>query len=122
MRKITALLAVVAVVGCKDSKVAVDLQGIPPATQSQRYQIVINSHPFDGNNTQAFLIDTERGRVWEYFPASTGGKERYASHFSKAYIIDEEGVLGPTLQAFNKLHEMANEGGWEPQRGAKINE
>ncbi len=36
MRKLTALLAVVLLVGCKDSKVSVDLQGVPPATQSQR--------------------------------------------------------------------------------------
>ena len=122
MRKLTALLAVVLLVGCKDSKVSVDLQGVPPATRSQRYQIVINSHPFDGNNTQAFLIDTERGRVWEYFPASTNDKVRYSSHFSKSYIIDEEGALGPTQQAFDKLHEMANQMGWESQRGAKIND
>jgi hypothetical protein len=122
MRKIAALLALVVIVGCKDSKVAVDLQGIPPTTRSQRYQIVINSHPFDGNNTQAFLIDTERGRVWEYFPASTAGKERYSSHFSKTYIIDEEGLLGPTQGTFSKLHDAANQIGWEPQRGAKINE
>jgi hypothetical protein len=122
MRKITALLALVAVVGCKDSKVAVDLQGIPPATQSQRYQIVINPHPFDGNNTQAFLIDTERGRIWEYSPARTDTDERRSSNFSKTYIIDEEGVLGPTLDTFNKLHDAANQMGWGPKRGVKINE
>lgn len=120
MRKIAALLALVVIVGCKDSKVAVDLQG--NVTQTQRYQIVINSHPYDGNNTQAFLIDTERGRIWEYVPASTGGKERYSSHFSNTTIIDDEGVLGPTQHRYSKVHEMANQNGWEPLRGAKINE
>lgn len=109
MRKIPALLAVVLLVGCKDSKVAVDLKGIPAASQSQRYQIVINSHPHDGSNTQAFLIDTERGRVWEYFAASTTGKERRYSHFNETFVIDDEGVVGPTQQDFNKLHEMLNE-------------
>lgn len=121
MRITTVLLAVVAIVGCKDSKVAVDLQGVPPATQSQRYQIIINPHPFNGSNTQAFLIDTERGRIWEYNPF-TDGKEPRLSNFSEVNIIDEEGALGPTLHAFNKLHEMADQRRSESQRGAKITE
>lgn len=110
MRKLTALLAVVLLVGCKDSKVSVDLQGVPPAMQTQRYQIVINPHHKDNPlNPPAFLIDTEKGRVWEYnlFRISESG-EHYAEHFRPVDVLDDNGILGVTPKAFQELLNRVN--------------
>lgn len=110
MRKLTALLAVVLLVGCKDSKVSVDLQGVPPATQTQRYQIVINPHhKGDLLNPAAFLIDTEKGRVWEYnrFFISESG-ERQGQHFRPLEVLDDNGILGLTPLAFQELVDKVN--------------
>jgi hypothetical protein len=101
MRKLTALLVLVLAVGCKDSKLAVDLQGIPPATQSQRYQIIANSAEWTGSNSQVFLLDTVRGRVWGYSPHSPS--TNIPENFSPIDVIDDEGVLGLTASRWQEL-------------------
>lgn len=104
MRKITGLLAVVAIVGCNDPKVSVDLKGQPAMPAPPRYQIVINTHESTGRNSEAFLLDTERGRVWKYndFNISTGMGE----HFYPLEIIDQEGLMGMTPEKWLSFGEF----------------
>ena len=101
MRKLTALLVLVLAVGCKDSKVAVDLQGIPPATQPQRYQIITNLAEYTGVNSQVFLLDTVRGRVWGYSPFDP--LDNTPENFYQILVVDDEGVLGTTKNQWYEI-------------------
>ena len=88
MRKITALFALVMIVGCKEGALILGTEKANPAAEpSGRYQIV-ESRP----NT--FFIDTQRGRVWVLQPASKIDKYDYEPHFWPVPIIDDENKIG----------------------------
>jgi hypothetical protein len=98
MRKLTASLVLVLVVGCNDPKVSVELTGQTAIPAPPRYQIIINTQEFTGANAEAFLLDTQRGRVWAYNRWVPPGPEEpgTAEHFYPITIIDDEGVIGMT--------------------------
>jgi hypothetical protein len=88
MRKITALLAVVAVIGCKEvSLMSGTEKDNPVAETSGRYQIV-------ESRSDIFFIDTQRGRVWFLRPEMKVGKYDYEPHFWPITIIDDENKIG----------------------------
>jgi len=106
MRKLTALLAVVLLVGCKNPTVSVELKGQPAVPAPPRYQIIINTQEWTGANAEAFLLDTQRGRVWAYnrFYQSNGvGKEE---NFYPIEVIDDEGVMGMTSKEWHSFNEF----------------
>ena len=89
-----ALMVLGLMAGCNEPKVSVELEGQPVAP---RYQIVINTHKRDGTSTEAFLLDAQEGRVWEYVPFIVGSNT--SSHFRPMDILDEQGKLGlPPLE------------------------
>lgn len=104
MRKLTALLVLVLVVGCNAPKVSVELKGQTAIPAPPRYQIVINTHKYDGGNTEAFLLDTERGRVWMYRPFDE--LKQMVNHFYPIEIVDNEGVIGQTPKDWFSLNAL----------------
>lgn len=68
MRKITALLSVALLIGCKDPKASVELKGQLDVPAPPRYQIIINTNynNKEFQNPIAFLLDTQQGRIWYY--------------------------------------------------------
>lgn len=96
MRKITALLAVVLLVGCKEPLMLGTEKANPAAEPSGRYQIV-ESRP------DTFFIDTQRGRVWVLRPAMKSGKYDYEPHFWPVPIIDEENKIGMDFNQWRTL-------------------
>jgi hypothetical protein len=91
MRKITALLAVVAVIGCKE---------VSLMSGTGRYQIV-------GSRSDTFFIDTQRGRVWVLNPGFTVGEYDYPRHFSRIDIIDGEKQLGVDWKQWMSTPKLA---------------
>ena len=87
MRKITALLSVALLIGCKEPLMLGTEKANPATEPSGRYQIV-ESRP------DTFFIDTQRGRVWVLRSARKIGKYDYESHFYPMTIIDEENKIG----------------------------
>jgi hypothetical protein len=113
MRKwLTRLLILlpVTVAGCDKPIITIDLKGqpnIPAQPAPPRFQIVINTHKHDIDNgfpPQAFLLDTERGRVWGYEGFTPVNK--MPSHFWPLEVVDDEGQLGMTKEVWNKLRNM----------------
>jgi hypothetical protein len=106
MRKLTALLAVVLLVGCKNPTVSVELKGQPAVTAPPRYQIIINTQEWTGANAEAFLLDTQRGRVWAYnrFYEANGVGE--GQHFFPIEIIDDEGAMGMTSKEWFSFQDF----------------
>jgi hypothetical protein len=104
MRKLTALLVLVLAIGCNDPKVSVELKGQTAIPAPPRYQIVINTHKNDGGNTEAFLLDTERGRVWMYRPLDES--TQMVNHFYPIEIVDSEGVIGQTPKDWFSLNDL----------------
>lgn len=87
MRKITALLAVALLVGCREQ---------PAATSHGRYQIVKGAHPRNGT----VLLDTDTGRAWELNYLIDEG----SPILIPIPIVDEEALLrinGETLTDYN---------------------
>jgi hypothetical protein len=104
MRKLAALLVLVLTVGCNDPKVSVELKGQTAIPAPPRYQIIINTHERTGANAEAFLLDTQRGRVWAYGPYND--KTKLVDHFGPIDIIDEEGVMGMTPENWHSFQEF----------------
>ncbi len=112
IQKLVVLSAAILLFGCNDPKLSIELKGQPAVPAPPRYQIIINTQEFTGANAEAFLLDTQRGRVWGYnrfVPPET------MENFYPITIIDDEGVIGMTsndwhsFQAFKKAKRDAKE-------------
>ena len=104
MRKITALLSVALLIGCKDPKASFELKGQLDVPAPPRYQIIINSQEWSGANAEAFLLDTQKGRVWGYtrfVPSIEMGKRPIEERFYPIRIIDDDGELGFTTEQYD---------------------